>query len=235
MNPEAAIGTPARLRSLGPSDTLTVMPAYEPQVSKKLLQRIDLAGNMHNFVQASLPQASLLDTDEKQIILALYSLAAEHHGAILHLLKTGCFDGSAMALTRPLVDAVYRALWLHYCGKPNHFQAVREGKDVYPPLPNMADAIEQRADTDGLFTVLKPFIKTLHGFTHGGLEQLARRFDAEGNVRAAYSDDMKIEAINAITGYLVMLAVAWCHIEAGINPEPRSAKIVQRYNETCWS
>jgi hypothetical protein len=81
--------------------------------------------------------------------------------------------------------------------------------------------------------MLKPFVTSLHGYTHGGLEQLGRRFDDEGNIRANYEDGAKIEVINATTSYLVMLAVAWCQIVEGGQPdkEPRSAVIMARYNE----
>jgi hypothetical protein len=98
----------------------------------------------------------------------------------------------------------------------------------------MADAIDKALPaTDGLFQALKPFIIALHGYTHGGLEQLGRRFDAEGNVRATYSDEERFEVVNATTAYLVMFAVAWCQIYAGVDPvsEPRSAAIVEHYNE----
>ena len=73
----------------------------------------------------------------------------------------------------------------------------------------MADAIEKTLPaTDGLFQALKPFITALHGYTHGGLEQLGRRFDGEGNVRPTYTDGERLEVVNATTAYLVMFAVA---------------------------
>jgi len=210
------------------------MPVYQPIVSKELVTEIERAEKIHNFVLANVPDHLLLDTDEKTVLVALFSLTIEHHGAILYLLKSGRFDGSAMALTRPLIDSVYRALWLHCSGKPEHFASVRAGDSPYPGLPNMADAIDKALPaTDGLFQALKPFITSLHGYTHGGLEQLGRRFDAEGNVRATYTDGERFEVVKATTAYLVMFAVAWCQIYAGGNPvyEPRSAAIMQQYNE----
>jgi hypothetical protein len=210
------------------------MPVYEPIVSKELLTQIDCAEKLHNFVLSNVPDRLLLDTDEKTVLVALFSLAIEHHGAILHLLKSGRFDGSAMALTRPLIDCVYRALWLHSSGKPDHFASVRVGGSPYPGLPNMADAIDKTLPaTDGIFQVLKPFITALHGHTHGGLEQLGRRFDGEGNVRATYTDGERIEVDSATTAYLVMFAVAWCQIYAGGDPksEPRSAAIMRHHGE----
>ncbi|MEI9979391.1 MAG: hypothetical protein WDN23_10390 [Edaphobacter sp.] len=210
------------------------MPTYCPEVSKEILDHIGVAETMHNFVLANVPDKLLLDTDQKVIIVALFSLAIEHHGAMLYLLRSGRFDGSAFALARPLVDAVYRAFWVHLCAKPKHLEAIRKGEFQYPPFPNMADEVEKRMSyTDGLFTKIKPFITALHGYTHGGLEQLGRRFDDQGNVRAAYRDGEKTEVISASTSYLVMLAVAWCQIVEGGQPdqEPRSATIMACYNE----
>jgi hypothetical protein len=189
---------------------------------------------MHNFVLEAVPQAFKTETDEKTIIVALFSLVVEHHGAILTLLKTGRFDGSVFALVRPLVDAVYRAFWVHFCAKPEHLAAIRNGDSPYPGLPNMADEVEKKMDaTDGLFTAVKPHIKSLHGYTHGGLEQLGRRFDASGDVRANYAAGEKLEVVNSTTAYLVILAIAWCQIVDGGPPEKeeRSASIMERYSE----
>jgi len=210
------------------------MPTYTPTVSKEVLSRIEIAEEMHNYVLGTVPQELLLDTDQKTIIVALFSLVVEHHGAILTLLRTGRFDGSAFALVRPLIDAMYRAFWVHFCAAPHHLEAIRKGESPYPPLPNMADEVEKLMNyTGGLFTIIKPFIKSLHGYTHGGLEQLGRRFDAEGNIKATYDDGAKIEVVSSTTSFVVMLAVAWCQIVDGKQPEqePRSEALMARYNE----
>jgi hypothetical protein len=210
------------------------MPTYEVKLDRDVLDRIAVAETMHNFVLQAVPQAFKTDTDEKTIIVALFSLVVEHHGAILTLLKTGRFDGSAFALVRPLIDAVFRAFWVHFCAKPEHLTAIREGESPYPGLPNMADEVEKHMNyTGGLFTALKPHIKALHGYTHGGLEQLGRRFNASGNVQPNYAAGEKLEAVNSTTAYLVMLAVAWCQIVDGGPPEKEkhSASIMEQYNE----
>jgi hypothetical protein len=51
----------------------------------------------------------------------------------------------------------------------------------------MMDELDKKIG-DSVFAGLRANVRTLHGFTHGGLEQLGRRFDAEGNLRANYSD-----------------------------------------------
>ena len=210
------------------------MPSYAVKIDNEVLEQIAVAETMHNFVLESVPQRFLTDTDQKTIVVALFSLVVEHHGAILTLLKLGRFDGSAFALVRPLIDAVYRAFWVHYCARPEHLAAIRKGDSPYPGLPNMADEVDKHMSyTGGLFAALKPHVKTLHGYTHGGLEQLGRRFDPSGNVQPNYAAGERLEVINSVTAYLVMLAVAWCQIVDGGPPEKekQSELIMNRYNE----
>jgi hypothetical protein len=63
---------------------------------------------MHGYIQNTLPDSMTLDRDEKKLIVGLLALVEEHHGAILYLLRTGQYDGSAFALARALIDAAYR-------------------------------------------------------------------------------------------------------------------------------
>ena len=55
---------------------------------------------MHNYVLGTVPQKLLLDTDQKTIIVALFSLVVEHHGAILKR-GIGCQFGAEIALEQP--------------------------------------------------------------------------------------------------------------------------------------
>lgn len=88
----------------------------------------------------------------------------------------------------------------------------------------MANEVDKHMSyTGGLFTALKPYVKTLHGYTHGGLEQLGRRFDASGNVQPNYDAGERLEVIDSVTAYLVKLAVAWCQIVDGVPPEKENS------------
>jgi len=209
------------------------MPIIQPPpVSKQLQDEIHKAELMHDFIQETYPDTFIGDTDQKILIAAIFSLVSEHHGAILYLLKAARFDGSALALVRPLIDCAYRAHWIHSCASPEIVVRIKNGENVYPGLPNMADGIEQKVDANGMFTSIKPYIKALHGYTHGGLEQLGRRFDATGTaVVPNYSDGVKLEAVRATTAHLTALAIAWCQIVSAEPPdkEPQSKKIMDQY------
>jgi hypothetical protein len=120
------------------------MPVIEPPlVSKQLQDGIHKAELMHDFISATIPDKFVGDTDQKILIVAIYSLTSEHHGAILHLLKSGRFDGSALALVRPLIEGAYRAQWIHSCAKPDTVACIKKGENAYPGLINMATEIEK--------------------------------------------------------------------------------------------
>lgn len=209
------------------------MPIAKPTVSKEVQDEILKAERMHNFILKTMPGGFLSDTDVKILVAALFSLTLEHHGAILHLLKAGQFDGSAFTLVRPFVDGTYRAHWIYACAKPDIVVRIKNGEDVYPGLINMATEVEKKSDAGGIFAAIAPYIHALHGYTHGGIEQLGRRFDAAGDVRPNYADAEKLEAIRATTGYITALAIAWCQLISTDAPdkEPRSKAISDRYIE----
>lgn len=203
-----------------------------PTLSNKLQEEISKAEQMHDFVMRTIPDEFIGNTDHKILVAAIFSLTAEHHGAILYLLKAGQFDGSALALVRPLIDGAYRAHWIYSCAKPDIVARIKNGENVYPGLINMADEIEKKVNADGLFATIKPYINTLHGYTHGGLEQLGRRFNATGTaVQPNYSDGEKLEVVNATTAHLTALAIAWCQIVSTEPPdkEPLSKSISDHF------
>jgi hypothetical protein len=198
------------------------MPFINASVSKAVQAEIERAEEMDRFIQKTVPDGFAGDTDVKLLVAGIFSLVMEHHGAILYLLRAGQFDGSAFALVRPLIDSAYRAHWIYACAKPDIVARIKNGEDVFPGLINMAAEIEKKIDTDGFFPSIAPYITTLHGYTHGGLEQLGRRFDAAGNVAPNYSDDEKREAINAVTGHFTVLAIAWCQLVSADPPDKES-------------
>jgi hypothetical protein len=212
------------------------MAVIQPKpMSRELQKEIDRAAENNTFIVRTIPDKFIGNSDEKILIASMFSLVLEHHGAILHLFGTGQFDGSALALVRPLIDSAYRAHWIYSCASEENIAKIRKGEDVYPGLINMATEIEKRVSADGFFLGVGPYIKALHGYTHGGLEQLGRRFDADGDVRPSYSDDEKSEAIRATTAHLTGLAIAWCQIVTGnTNGDDLNATSISDYYSTLY-
>jgi hypothetical protein len=194
-----------------------------PSLSTDLLKEIGVAEEMHVFIQKAIPDTFVGDTDRKILIAALFSLVMEHHGAILYLLRAGQYDGSAATLVRPLIDCCYRAHWIHACAKSEIVSRIKQGEDVYPGINNMATEIEKKIDTEGFFPLIAQYIKALHGYTHGGLEQLGRRFNAAGDVISSYTDEEKQEFIKMTTTHFTAFSILWCQI-ASSDPSDGRAK-----------
>ncbi len=51
------------------------------------MDEIHKAEKMHDFVMGTVPDKFVADTDQKLLVAAIFSLTAEHHGAILYMLK----------------------------------------------------------------------------------------------------------------------------------------------------
>lgn len=202
-------------------------------ISKALKAELDRAIAMHTFAVGNVPDNFKGDTDEKILVGSYFSLILEHHGAILYLFQSGQFDGSALALVRPMIDAAYRAHWVYFSASKENIAKLRNGEKCDPGLINMAEAVEKNVDAGGFFLTITPYISALHGYTHGGLEQLGRRFDAAGDIRPTYSDGEKTEAVKATTAHLVALAIAWCQIASGDNTadNPNAKAISDEYQK----
>lgn len=210
------------------------MAIIDPKpISAALQGEINRSAEVHTFIVKNIPDKFIGDSDEKILVGSFFSLVLEHQSAILHLLGTGIFDGSALALVRPLIDAAYRAHWVYCCASPENLAKLRAGDKCDPGLINMAEAIEKAVDTGGFFLTISPYIKALHGYTHGGLEQLGRRFNADGDIQPNYSDEEKNEAIRSTTAHLTALAIAWCQLASGDNTSdnPNAKAISDFYSE----
>jgi hypothetical protein len=97
----------------------------------------------------------------------------------------------------------------------------------------MAEAVEKELPAGGVYSSVVPFIKTLHGFTHGGIEQLARRYDVEGSLVENYSDEEKRHMMNATTAHFILLSVTWCQLASGIpgDGQANAKDILEKYTE----
>jgi hypothetical protein len=71
------------------------------------------------------------------------------------------------------------------------------------------------------------------GSPHGGIEQIGRRVDENGNICANFDEDEKGELLDMSTRVLTTLAIAWPQLVTGRSDgdEPLSLAISAKYNE----
>lgn len=145
-----------------------------------------------------------------RLACACFDMVLEHYKAITELLNLR-LPGSAFSLSRLLFESCVRGIWLHRCATENdigRYERDKFGKKMY-------ELIADVEKTDGFES--KTFSKTqgktwgtLNSLTHGGYEQLGRRFN--GNIQEpsyAESDQMIMldhaKALALIAVYMVSL------------------------------
>lgn len=110
---------------------------------------------------------------------ACFDLAREHHAGVVKLVEAS-YIGSALALMRPLFEAYVRGIWLFKCADGSHLEAIRS----YKPIPGIATQIDDlerlpEYNVGTLKRVKQESLKVMHGFTHGGSEQISRRINSK--------------------------------------------------------
>lgn len=160
-------------------------------VTKRIASTIELvtaAKSLSERLQLLLSSDTqhVIKTNRDGLVLLHWSLIFEHHQAILLLLRNG-FPAPAFALMRPLEEAFLR-LFVAMNGTEKQAAALWKGtyntefevvwKQIYEKIglqPNGGAWLQTK-------------IKGLHGFTHGGKEQLVRQASGS-DIVSSYTDD----------------------------------------------
>lgn len=127
----------------------------------------------------------------------LLDLCLEHQVGIVHLV-TGRMNGSAFALIRPQFEALVRALWLSLCASAEDVQAFVDSDHLPLHFGQLVEAIEKHNDFESkvLSGVKKAAWKAMHGYTHGGMHQIARRIK-DSSIEPSYDPQEIIEVLKA--------------------------------------
>ena len=133
-----------------------------------------------------------LPTDARiQLSLACYDVAIEHAQSIIKLVEYERV-GSALALQRPMFEAVIRGRWLRCSASNRQIDAVR--RDNFPPFEQMADTTLSSLENDDNLTwkdMKIEFWSTVCSYVHTGLEQIRFRLGPNG-IQAEYPQETKI-------------------------------------------
>ena|SRR5579871_3398382 len=172
-------------------------------------------------------------TNRDALVLLHWSLIFEHHQGILLLLQNG-LPAPAFALMRPLEEAFLR-LFVAMNGTEKQVTGLWKGtyrtefelvwKQIYEKI-GLQPKVGQWLQTK---------IKGLHGFTHGGKEQLVRR--ARGSdIVSSYTDD-EVQSLVRETIPVAFLTALFT--TAFLNYQMEHQTVVERLNEytrglTAW-
>jgi hypothetical protein len=182
-------------------------------MDQRLLANIHRAEKMHQLVSEQLSGAH---SGGVRIVLAatFISVAMSHHKSILVLLQDDGLVGSAFALFRPLVEAIYRGLFTAFLANDSQVEMIRIGEGSYPRFSELAKSLDGMLNADGFFSAYSGKTwSTLCGYTHTGLEQLCQRIDSNATIRANYDLTNVNQMVNSSTAVLVVGALSLLELE----------------------
>jgi hypothetical protein len=138
------------------------------------------------------------------LLLALWSLVFEIHRAILCLIHNKFF-GAAQALMRALIEATIRA---HVVIMGSDEDVERIVADTYQTNFNTI-----KGEIDNAFgtkTLFEKFLNdatrfALHSYTHGGMQQLGRRFKGT-DLTPNYSEGELLETVRVSTSAIFLVS-----------------------------
>jgi hypothetical protein len=131
-------------------------------------------------------------------VIGFISILVEHQEAFL-LLVMHDMVGSAFALGRPIVEGMYRALWLNVCATDDDLKRFNEKDEIDLTLAQMADAIDPAHNVGDFFADFKKRAwKALNSYTHTGMLQIGRRFKGHEVVNS-YSEGEIYELTTTVT------------------------------------
>src|SRR2546430_9762480 len=121
------------------------------------------------------------------LVIAFIAQLIEHHEAVLILIRHDMV-GSAFALGRPIVEGVYRGLWINVCATDAEIERFMSKDEIKPTIAELATAIDEGYRAEGFFLNLKKRSwDALNSYTHPGMLQLGRRF-TKHEVQPSYTD-----------------------------------------------
>lgn len=167
------------------------------------------------------------DNKTNKIIAAYFSMIHEYHAAIIKLIELKMYSAAA-ALLRPIVDALYRAEWISCYADEVIINKIDTNTYTYKNLNQLAEEIDKYNGIEYFKQSYAHFFPALHGLTHGGIEQIGRRF--EGNAIGCFFTEKEVVEILVIANshLIIMLSSISKHFQ---NKEVRSK--VQLLSEKC--
>jgi len=161
------------------------------------------------------------------VVIGFISILVEHHEAILLLIMRDMV-GSAFTLARPIVEGVFRGLWLNACATDEQVKRFIDKDEIKLSVGAMAEAIDPAYNAGDLFRgIKKDAWDGLNSYTHTGMMQLGRRF-TEHEVKNSYTEGQIYEMTTTMTTCVLILISRFLAKQN----QPDAAKVIDALVET---
>jgi hypothetical protein len=137
-------------------------------------------------------------------VVGFISVLIEHQESALLLIMHDKV-GSAFALGRPIVEGVYRGLWVNACATDDEIKKFNEKDKIDLEFWEIAAVLDPAHNTGDFFQNFKKRAwGALNSYTHGGMHQLGRRF-TKHEVVNNYTEEEIYEMTTMVTTCVLIL------------------------------
>ncbi len=217
----------------------TEQPSREAKpLSAAVQARLNLAKEIYNLTIELHPIGSYTAADLRNTVFhALVDLMPEHFGAIILLVERQQFFGSAFALLRPLIETYLRAVWIQSIVSEEELATIGKRQKEFPRFSVCRAAVEayfERNGVSGLYDMGTGFVRSLHGFTHSGLEQIVNRINTSLEITPYNYPESSVTGLLDQAGrFAVMAAMISAQAVEGnaIVVSPKVGLLQERFNQ----
>jgi hypothetical protein len=139
------------------------------------------------------------------LLMAFGSLAMEHFRSIIMLCRSGVATGSALALFRPLVEAVVRGEWLYFCASEEQMNLFMKNEFSLHKIgfAAMANAVDEKVGLGARLALYLPDYAKLCDYTHAGHDAVVQRLANDGGIEPTYPES-RVRALVSLSSQVLV-------------------------------
>jgi len=197
-------------------------------MSPKTTEHLKRAETAIEKLKELLNGCKVVDDLRNLILIGTIDQLIEHHASVLLLIRSGKV-GSAFALSRSIVEGMYRGLWLNFCATDDEIKGFEQEDKLRANMVEMADAIDDKYRAEGFFADLrKRAWPHLCSYAHTGMLQLGRRFTGHALI-PNYGDGEIVEITTSVTTCILTMTSKFL-ARLNLGPEALAAeKLIETF------
>lgn len=177
-------------------------------VTENVNDCIDSSIKNYNWLVEYLEGIEISSIERHALAGACFDMTMEHYKASLNLISGGIY-GSAFALTRLLLEAHVRGVWLHRCATEKQITHYKRGE-----TPSFDTLVSQVDELEGyehktFSNIKEKYWKTMNSFTHTGIAQTSRR-QSDDRIGSNYSDREVIKVLTFTNSIALLNGLSIC-------------------------
>ena len=172
-------------------------------------EALQKAKDTKQSVLASLGGITSSSTIKDLIVVSYLALVKQHHASVILLIENN-LHSSAVALSRPLLEACYRCLWVQLVADNDECEKIKTPDYDWKQTWKLAKEVDGALCGGVFHSICQRNIGVLNDFTHGGLEQISRQINYSTHiVEPTFSDEELIVLLVSSNAQLAMTLLAF--------------------------